>query len=170
VIEAAYNDRRGVTAAFNLNILVRINRELGADFDIEQFAHRAFYNAAPGRIEMRLISRRDQVVRIGRVSFLFVAGESIHTENSYKYRLPALNDLADAGGFALERVWTDERQYFSVAYLTPRHSGNDRVLPGSGTDDDGAVARSALMTSCESKTGRWQDKSRFAVNLQRSGK
>ena len=118
VIEAAYNDRRGVTAAFNRNILVRINRELGADFDIEQFAHRAFYNAAQGRIEMHLVSRRDQVVRVGGMPFFFAAGESIHTENSYKYSLPALTDLAEAGGFAVERVWTDERQYFSVAYLT----------------------------------------------------
>ena len=118
VIEAAYNDRRGVTAAFNRNILVRINRELGADFDIEQFAHRAFYNAAQGRIEMHLVSRRDQVVRVGGVPFFFAAGESIHTENSYKYSLRGLADLAEAGGFAVERVWTDERQYFSVAYLT----------------------------------------------------
>ncbi len=118
VIEAAYNDRRGVTAAFNRNILVRINRELGADFDLDQFAHRALYDAAKGRIEMHLVSRRDQVVRVGGVPFFFAAGESIHTENSYKYSLPALTDLAEAGGFAVERVWTDERQYFSVAYLT----------------------------------------------------
>ena len=130
VIEAAYNDRRGVTAAFNRNILVRINRELGADFDLEQFTHRAFYDAAQGRIEMHLVSRCDQVVRVGGVPFFFAAGESIHTENSYKYSLPALTDLAEAGGFAVERVWTDERQDFSVAYLTLRHSGNDRVLPG----------------------------------------
>jgi len=123
VIEAAYNDRRGVTAAFNRNILVRINRELGADFDIEQFAHRAFYNTTHGRIEMHLVSRREQVVRVGGVPFVFAAGESIHTENSHKYSLPALNDLAEAGGFAVERVWTDERQYFSVAYLALRHSG-----------------------------------------------
>lgn len=129
VIEAAYNDRQGITAAFNRNILVRINRELGADFDIEQFAHRAFYNAAQGRIEMHLVSRRDQVVRVGGVTFFFAAGESIHTENSYKYSLSALADLARASGFASQRVWTDERQYFSVAYLTLRHSGKDRVLP-----------------------------------------
>ena len=123
VIEAAYNDRRGITAAFNRNILVRINRELGADFDIKQFAHRAFYNAAQGRIEMHLVSRRDQVVYVGGVPFVFAKGESIHTENSYKYSLPALTDLAEAGGFAVERIWTDARQYFSVAYLALRHSG-----------------------------------------------
>jgi L-histidine Nalpha-methyltransferase len=132
VIEAAYNDRQGVTAAFNRNILVRINRELGANFDIEQFAHRAFYNSAHGRIEMHLVSCRDQVVHVhvADLAFFFAAGESIHTENSYKYSLPALNDLAQASGFAVERVWTDERQYFSVAYLTPDHTGNDSVLPG----------------------------------------
>jgi L-histidine N-alpha-methyltransferase len=129
VMEAAYN-RRGVTAAFNRNILVRINRELGADFDLDQFAHRALYDAAKGRIEMHLVSRRDQVVRVGGVPFFFVAGESIHTENSYKYNLPALTDLAEAGGFAAERVWTDERQYFSIAYLTLRHSGKGGVILG----------------------------------------
>jgi dimethylhistidine N-methyltransferase len=130
VIEAAYNDRRGVTAAFNRNILVRINRELGADFDIEQFAHRAFYNSAQGRIEMHLVSRRDQVVRVSGVPFFFARGESIHTENSYKYRLPALAELAVAGGFAVGHIWTDARQYFGVAHLTLRSSGKDGLLPG----------------------------------------
>jgi dimethylhistidine N-methyltransferase len=130
VIEAAYNDRRGVTAAFNRNILLRINRELGADFDVEQFAHRAFYNAARGRIEMHLVSRRDQVVRLAAVPFFFAKGESIHTENSYKYSLPALTDLARTGGFAAERVWVDEHQYFGVAYLALHYSGKDSVLPG----------------------------------------
>ncbi len=125
IMEAAYNDRRGVTAAFNRNILVRINRELGAEFHLEQFAHRAWYDAARGRIEMHLVSRCDQVVRVAGVPFSFVAGESIHTENSYKYNLPVLTDLAEAGGFAVERVWSDARQYFSVAYLTLRHSAKD---------------------------------------------
>jgi L-histidine Nalpha-methyltransferase len=142
VIEAAYNDRRGVTAAFNRNILVRINRELDADFDIKQFAHLAFYNSAQGRIEMHLVSRREQIVRVGNVPFFFAAGESIHTENSYKYSLPALVDLAKAGGFAVERVWTDERQYFSVAYLRPRNSDNQRVLSGSASDDDAHISTS----------------------------
>jgi L-histidine N-alpha-methyltransferase len=130
VLEAAYNDRRGVTAAFNRNILVRINRELDADFDVEQFTHRAFYDTAKGRIEMHLVSRRDQVVRVGGVPFFFAAGESIHTENSHKYNLSALTDLAKAGGFVAERFWMDARHYFSVAYLTLRHSGNDGVVPG----------------------------------------
>jgi dimethylhistidine N-methyltransferase len=123
VIEAAYNDRRGITSAFNRNILVRINRELGADFEVKQFTHRAFYNTAQGRIEMHLVSRRDQVVDVGGESFVFAKGESIHTENSYKYSLPALTELAEAGGFAVEGIWTDARQYFSVAYLALRHSG-----------------------------------------------
>ena len=125
LIEAAYNDRRGVTAAFNRNILVRINRELGANFDIEQFAHRAFYNAVEGRIEMHLVSRCDQIVWVGGVSFFFAAGESIHTENSYKYSLHALARLAEAGGFDVEQVWTDQCQYFSVSYLTVRRESYD---------------------------------------------
>jgi uncharacterized SAM-dependent methyltransferase len=79
---------------------------------------------------MHLVSRRDQVVRVGSVPFLFPAGESIHTENSYKYSLPALADLARGGGFAAERVWVDEHQYFGVAYFALRHWGEDGVLPG----------------------------------------
>ncbi len=152
VLETAYNDRRGVTAAFNRNILVRINRELGADFDLDQFAHQALYDAANGRIEMHLISRRDQVVRVGGVSFSFVAGESIHTENSYKYSLPVLADLAEAGGFTVEHVWTDERQYFSVAYLACRHSGRDRVLPGRTSGRDPLPAHEAIEECCRCRT------------------
>jgi L-histidine Nalpha-methyltransferase len=129
VIEAAYNDRQGVTAAFNQNILARINRELGGDFDIERFAHQAFYNAAEGRIEMHLVSRREQLVRVSGVPFFFAAGESIHTENSYKYSLPALADLAEAGGFVADRVWTYERRYFGVAYFEWRvASGELRMM------------------------------------------
>jgi dimethylhistidine N-methyltransferase len=118
VLEAAYNDRQGVTAAFNRNLLVRINRELGADFAVDQFAHSAFYNAAEGRIEMHLLSRRDQQVQVGGATFSFAAGESIRTEYSYKYRLRDLDDLAAAAGFEVERFWTDEREYFSVHYMT----------------------------------------------------
>ena len=132
VIEAAYNDRRGVTAEFNRNILVRINRELAGDFDLEQFYHRAFYNAVQGRIEMHLISRRDQIVRVGSVPFFFAAGESIHTENSCKYSLPALADLAWAGGFVVKRVWMDERQHFSVVYLAFRDSGKRQGASWTG--------------------------------------
>jgi dimethylhistidine N-methyltransferase len=118
VLEAAYDDRQGVTAAFNRNLLARINRELGADFAVEQFAHRAFYNAAEGRIEMHLVSRRDQQAHVGGATFSFATGESIRTEYSYKYRLRDLQDLAEAGGFEVARFWTDEREYFSVHYLT----------------------------------------------------
>jgi L-histidine N-alpha-methyltransferase len=118
ILEDAYNDRLGVTAAFNLNLLARINRELGADFALDQFRHRAFYNAAEGRIEMHLVSCGRQRVRVGDVEFAFAAGESIRTEYSYKYRLRDLHDLAAAAGFEVERFWTDEREYFSVHYLT----------------------------------------------------
>jgi len=118
VIEAAYNDREGVTAAFNRNLLVRINRELGGDFAVGQFAHHAFYNEAEGRIEMHLVSRRDQRAHLGGAQLFFAVGETIRTEYSYKYALDDLRDLATRGGFEVKRVWTDERDYFSVLYLT----------------------------------------------------
>jgi dimethylhistidine N-methyltransferase len=123
VIEAAYNDRRGITAAFNRNLLVRINRELGTDFDPEQFAHRAFYNLAEGRVEMHLVSLRDQSVRIDGAEFHFAAGETIHTENSYKYSVSGLQALARAGGFEPQRVWTDDDGLFSVHYLIRKPAG-----------------------------------------------
>ena len=132
VLEAAYNDRRGITAAFNRNILVRINRELGADFDLDQFIHRAIYDAVNGRIEMHLVSRRDQIVRVGGVPFFFVSGESIHTENSHKYSLTALTDLAKAGGFAVERVWTEPAPIFQRGISHARAFEEKRS--GSGTD------------------------------------
>jgi L-histidine N-alpha-methyltransferase len=117
VLEAAYNDRRGVTAAFNKNVLARINRELGADFDLESYRHRAFYNSRLSRIEMHLVSETDQEVRIGDAVVRFRAGESIHTENSYKYDLGELRERADGWGFRVERVWTDPRRYFAVILL-----------------------------------------------------
>src|SRR5262249_54530429 len=118
VIEAAYNDREGVTARFNRNLLVRINRELGADFAVEQFAHRAFYDAAHGRIEMHLVSRRDQRVHVGGAEFFLAAGESIRTEYSYKFSIRTLRSLAEAAGFRPGRVWLDGRAYFSVHHYT----------------------------------------------------
>jgi dimethylhistidine N-methyltransferase len=118
VIEAAYNDRRGVTAAFNRNLLVRINRELAADFDLHAFRHRAFYNGARSRIEMHLVSQSDQQVRIGDAEIRFRKGETIHTENSYKYNLAELNRRAARRGLRTDNVWTDERNYFAVLYLT----------------------------------------------------
>jgi dimethylhistidine N-methyltransferase len=118
VIDAAYNDSQGVTAAFNRNLLVRINRELGADFDVEQFWHHAFYQPGEGRIEMHLVSRRDQCVNLGRERIAFAEGESIRTEYSYKYSLAALRAVAAAAGFEVRRVWNDPERYFTVQYLT----------------------------------------------------
>ena len=118
VLHAAYNDWQGVTAAFNLNLLTRINRELGADFQTDQFWHHACYNAPEGRIEMHLISRGEQLVRIGHRAFPLAEGEAIRTEYSYKYSPADLRRLAAAGGYEVRRLWTDDRNYFSVAYLT----------------------------------------------------
>ena len=125
VLEAAYNDAQGVTAAFNLNVLARINRELGADFDLDAFEHRALYNPAPGtgttispgRIEMHLVSRTRQRVRIGERIITFAAGETIHTESSYKYRLSEFAALAGEAGFLTEQVWLDPDERFSVHLL-----------------------------------------------------
>jgi dimethylhistidine N-methyltransferase len=120
VLEAAYNDRAGITALFNRNILQRINRELGGDFDVSQFTHRAFYHRLKGRIEMHLVSRRHQCVHIADAEIFFEAGESIRTEYSYKYSLPGIRTLVEAAGFETRRVWLDERGYFSVHYLEVR--------------------------------------------------
>ena len=118
ILNAAYNDAEGVTAAFNLNLLTRINRELDADFDLDAFAHKAFYNAERGRIEMHLVSLRDQRVRIDGRRFEFSAGESIHTESSYKYTVDEFSTLASAAGFRLEEVWMDPDALFSVQFYT----------------------------------------------------
>ncbi len=118
ILEPAYDDAQGVTAAFNLNLLERINRELGADFDLDRFAHRARWSEDRGRVEMHLVSRIDQTVRIDGVPVRFAAGETIHTENSYKYELGEFAKLAALAGFQVRRVWTDPRQLFSVQFLT----------------------------------------------------
>ncbi|MFL5340282.1 MAG: L-histidine N(alpha)-methyltransferase [Gemmataceae bacterium] len=118
VLEAAYNDRLGVTAAFNRNLLARINRELGADFDLSAFRHRAFYNSSQSRIEMHLVSLANQWVRIGGAVFLFEEGETIHTENSYKYDLAELSRRTARCGLQVDATWTDERSYFAVLFLT----------------------------------------------------
>lgn len=123
-LERAYNDAAGVTAAFNLNLLARINRELGGDFDLDAFAHRAPYNAAAGRIEMHLVSRRAQVAHIGAEAFHFEAGEAITTEYSYKYELESFSAMARRAGFAVRAVWTDPRQWFGVQYLETRGAGS----------------------------------------------
>ena len=116
-LDLAYNDPEGYTAQFNLNVLARINRELGADFRVEAFSHLAFYDAARGRVEMHLESRRDQEVRIGSRRFALRGAETIHTENSYKYAPEEFIALARTAGFAVHRLWTDERDWFGVFYL-----------------------------------------------------
>jgi len=116
-LEAAYNDTRQLTAAFNLNLLTRINREAAADFDLARFVHRAFYNEAEGRIEMHLVSTCVQQVHIDGQRIEFGAGETIHTENSYKYSVAEFRELGAAAGYAAEQVWTDERKLFSVHCL-----------------------------------------------------
>ncbi len=117
VLHAAYNDARGVTAEFNLNLLARINQEAGGNFDLAAFSHRAFYDPDAGRIEMHLVSEREQTVRIGDEPFGFAAGETIHTENSYKYDVAEFRALAERGGFRSRAVWTDDRNWFSLQYF-----------------------------------------------------
>jgi len=119
-LHAAYNDAQGVTARFNLNLLAHANRELPADFDLDQFQHRAFYEATAGRIEMHLVSRRRQTVAVDGHSFAFANGEPLVTEHSYKYTLNEFRRLAARGGFQIVRVWCDPRAWFSVQYLKPR--------------------------------------------------
>ncbi|MFC2045635.1 L-histidine N(alpha)-methyltransferase [Chloroflexota bacterium] len=109
VLYNAYNDRQGVTAAFNLNLLERINRELQGDFQLDSFRHYAFYNPGQGRIEMHLISLKEQAVHLDNVAIPFGCGESIHTENSYKYTLNEFADIAGTAGFNVEQVWTDKQ-------------------------------------------------------------
>jgi dimethylhistidine N-methyltransferase len=117
LLERAYNDAAGVTAEFNLNLLVRLNRELGADFDLGAFRHEAVWDEAAGRIEMRLISTRAQTVNVAGHDFEFAPGEILVTEYSHKYSLEGFRRLAEANGFAVERVWTDPEALFSVQLL-----------------------------------------------------
>jgi len=119
ILEAAYNDSRGITARFNKNILHHINRALNANFKVDQFRHRAFFNEAESRIEMHLVSTKKQDVDIAGRSVSFRQGESIHTENSYKYTLPKLKKLV-AGWFEIEQIWTDAKKLFSVQYLSKK--------------------------------------------------
>jgi dimethylhistidine N-methyltransferase len=117
VLYHAYNDSAGVTARFNLNVLVRINRELGGNFDLSAFMHRAIYNRERHRIEMHLISKKAQTVRVLGRSFSFRAGESIHTESSYKYSLDRFTALARGSGWSPRESWTDKDSMFSVHAL-----------------------------------------------------
>jgi uncharacterized SAM-dependent methyltransferase len=119
VLIPAYDDARGVTAAFNKNILAHINRELGANFDLDAFAHRAVWNSEESRIEMHLESLYEQVVTIPAVrkTIRFGVGETIHTENSYKFTMPMVEAIAKNGGFRIEQTWSDPRHWFTVHLL-----------------------------------------------------
>ncbi|MEJ2360506.1 MAG: L-histidine N(alpha)-methyltransferase [Gammaproteobacteria bacterium] len=117
MLHAAYNDSDGITADFNLNLLTRINRELQADFVLENFEHNAFYNQQLGRIEMHLVSRINQRVEVGQHTFSFSQGETIHTESSYKYTVNDFRALATAAGFRPVKLWTDPDSLFSVHYF-----------------------------------------------------
>jgi dimethylhistidine N-methyltransferase len=117
VLEAAYNDSAGVTAQFNLNLLRRINRELGADFDLDQWRHRAIYNSKASRIEMHLISEADQIVHFNEHKFHFRRGEKIITEYSYKYAPDEFAAFAAKAGFNFVRIWTDKAALFGVFYF-----------------------------------------------------
>ncbi|MEJ2383172.1 MAG: L-histidine N(alpha)-methyltransferase [Xanthomonadales bacterium] len=117
IIEQAYNDAAGVTAAFNRNLLRRINRELDGTFEPRQFAHRAFYDAELGRVEMHLVSEQRQEARVDGETFAFREAESIHTENSYKYSLDEFRALARDAGYATTRTWTDPDELFSIHLL-----------------------------------------------------
>ena len=122
ILEAAYNDALGVTAAFNLNVLARINRELGANFDLRAFRHKAFYNDEAGRIEIYIESLQSQKVYIEKLDLEteFSAGELIHTENSYKYDLSDIADMARTTGFECSRRWLDSSERFSSNLLLAR--------------------------------------------------
>lgn len=119
VLEAAYDDRAGVTARFNLNILRVLNRRFDATFDVHGFSHRAVFNADAGRVEMQLVSRRKQSATVLGWRFDFAAGEPIVTEHCYKFSLAQLADMATRAGFELHETWTDDAQRFAVHQLRP---------------------------------------------------
>ena len=117
ILNAAYNDKAGVTSSFSLNLLRRINREIGGTFDLRRFRHEARYNANTGRVEIFLVSRDNQNVRVSGNTFSFDAGERIHTENSYKYDVGEFQAMARQAGFLARKVWVDGKNFFSVHYL-----------------------------------------------------
>jgi dimethylhistidine N-methyltransferase len=117
VIERAYDDSEGVTRAFNLNLLERANRELGADFDVDAFEHRAVWNDGRKRLEMHLESQAEQTVTIGTRRIDFAKGETIHTENSHKFTIDGFATLAAEAGLTLKQSWTDEKGWFAVAWF-----------------------------------------------------
>ncbi len=117
VIEAAYNDAAGVTAAFNKNLLTRINRELDGTFDPDRFSHHAIYSDEHDRVEISLVSEAKQTVQVGQQRFDFCKGESILTEYSHKYTVAGFAELASQADFELHKVWTDPREFFAVLHL-----------------------------------------------------
>jgi uncharacterized SAM-dependent methyltransferase len=117
VLHAAYNDAQGVTAAFNLNLLARANRELGTRFALDQFAHSAFYNAPHQRVEMHLVSRRRQKIALGGEGYEIEEGEALHTENSHKFTVDGFRAMAQRAGFRPGPVWIDQDRLFSVHWL-----------------------------------------------------
>ena len=121
ILEAAYNDLEGITAKFNLNILERINKELNGEFDLENFEHLAYYNQVKNRIEMHLLSKMKQKVKINKLNqgFVFEKGETILTENSYKYTLKSIEQLANKSNLRVERNFVDKNEWFNLALLTP---------------------------------------------------
>lgn len=119
LLHAAYNDAQGMTARFNRNLLARANAELGADFELSRWAHSAFYHPTLQRIEMHLVSRSEQSVQLCGQVFTLAEGDSIHTENSYKYTVPGFQRLAERAGFTPEAVWVDGRRWFALHWLRP---------------------------------------------------
>lgn len=117
ILVRAYDDRDGVTAAFNLNLLTRFNRDLGADFDLDGFRHEAVWNEERSRIEMHLVSLRDQTVTLAGERLTFAEGERIHTENSHKYTVDGIALMAERAGWRLEKSWTDPKDWFGVFLL-----------------------------------------------------
>lgn len=118
ILVPAYDDSEGVTAAFNLNLLTRINRELGGSFDLTKFAHEAIYNAEAGRVEIYITSREDQEVTVLGQPFAFARGERIHTENSHKYAIEDITAMAEAAGWTHARAWVDDDNLFSLNMLS----------------------------------------------------
>ena len=122
VLHAAYNDAQCVTAAFNLNLLARANRELGCDFDVTQFAHSAFYNAPLQRIEMHLLSLKAQTVHLKGKAYVFHEGETLHTEYSHKFTIAGVQQAAQSAGLQAATVWTDPQHLFGLLWLDIPHT------------------------------------------------
>jgi dimethylhistidine N-methyltransferase len=128
VLLPAYDDAAGITAAFNRNMLMRLNREAGAEFDVDAFAHRAVWNDQESRIEMHLVSRKEQAVRVAGQQVRFARGETIHTENSYKHTSERFTAIAAAAGWDCRAMWTDPNRWFALYLLQPRELSESRTM------------------------------------------